>query len=97
MGPQQAQDLLLSWFDEMPTCTAFIGTSNVNIAAMDVRFQTRLQHWPLKNPTTEQIADFIARKWKVKPKIAADIAFGSGGNVRAALLDAESYLDTQAA
>ena len=44
---------------------------------------------------TEELADFLAARWPVPRGTAAQIAEGSGGCVRAALADRESWLDSQ--
>ena len=87
-----AQDLLLTYLDEMPKRNAFIGTSNLDLSQLSERFQSRLQQFKLTAPDTDTLATFLG-KWNVPLKIAAQIAVGSGGNVRAALLDAQSMLE----
>jgi hypothetical protein len=47
----------------------------------------------LTPPTTEELAAFLAAQWAVPQVTANQIAVGSGGCVRAALADLESYLD----
>jgi hypothetical protein len=55
----------------------------------------RLQSIKLAAPTTEQIADLLRRHWPVDEATALRIAVGSGGCVRAALADLESWLDVE--
>jgi len=90
--PRAAQDLLLTFLDEMGPRTAFIGTSNLELSLLAERFQSRLQQFKLAAPDTSALVDFIAR-WQLPPKLCAQIAVGSGGNVRAALLDAQSVME----
>jgi len=92
---RDAQDLLLSYLDRMPAGRAFIGTSNLQLDLLAERFQTRLQQFKIEPPDR---ADVIAllRSRRVPAKVAEGIVDGSRGNVRAALLDAETYLDAQA-
>jgi len=90
--PRAAQDLLLTYLDEMGPRTAFVGTSNLELSLLAERFQSRLQQFKLAAPDTTALAEFIAR-WQLPPKVCAQIAVGSGGNVRAALLDAQSVLE----
>lgn len=92
--PAAAQDLLLTFLDELPANTAFVGTSNLDLREMTERFQSRLQQFRVGNPVTEDVAAFLA-KWNIKPQTASQIAVGSGGNVRAALLDAQGILDAR--
>lgn len=93
---RDAQDLLLTYLDRLPPCRAFIGTSNLELDLLQERFQTRLQQFRVEPPSTDEIVALL-RSRRIPLNIAQQIAVGSGGNVRAALLDAESYLDAQAA
>ena len=91
-----AQDLLLDYLDKLPHGCAVIGTSNSQLEGLQARFQTRFQTWQVDAPSTEEIAEFLRSKWpELSTQHASMIAVGSGGNVRAALLDAESQLDVQ--
>lgn len=94
--PPASQDLLLTYLDEMPDNTAFIGTSNLDLRQLVERFQTRLQQVQVKAPETKELTGLLAR-WKLREQIVNQIAVGSGGNVRAALLDAQTVLDAQLA
>ncbi|MDB6027527.1 MAG: ATPase [Verrucomicrobiales bacterium] len=94
--PASAQDLLLSYLDRMPPRSAFIGTSNLELRQLHERFQTRLQQFKVEPPSTDEINALLGR-WKLKKSHINEIAVGSGGNVRAALLDAQSILDAEAA
>ena len=80
---RDAQDLLLSYLDRLPPGCAVIGTSNLQLDLLTERFQTRFQ----------EIADLLRRHWPVDEATALRIAVGSGGCVRAALADLESWLD----
>lgn len=95
MSPQ-AQVLMLTLLDELPDCRAIICTSNLDIQTMVERFQTRMQQFRIEPPKDEDIAVIVARAG-VPMAQAIQIAGGAKGNVRAALLDAESYLDLHAA
>lgn len=92
---RDAQDLLLTYLDRMPANRAFIGTSNLQLDLLQERFQTRLQQFRLDNIESDEIAGLLRDEFNIAPEICERIAVGSGGNVRAALLDAESYLDAQ--
>ena len=91
---QDTQDLLLTYLDELGNRVAFVGTSNAKLQDMDERFQTRLQQWAVKPPQPEDI-DRLLKRFGLKQKTVADITLGCGGNVRAALLDAQSIFDAQ--
>ena len=90
---KDAQDLLLTYLDRMPAGHAFLGTTNLDIGNLTERFQTRFQSIKLGAPNTEEIADLLRRHWPVDEATALRIAVGSGGCVRAALADLESWLD----
>ena len=92
---RDAQDLLLSYLDKLPPGRAFIGTSNLNLGDLTERFQTRFQAIKLLCPESDEISDFLIRNWKIKKEVAARIAVGCGGNVRAALADLETYFDAR--
>ncbi|MCC6352729.1 MAG: AAA family ATPase [Verrucomicrobiae bacterium] len=90
---RDAQDLLLSYLDKMPAGRAFLATSNLDLSALTDRFQSRFQAIRLEAPTTDEIAGFLRDRWRIAADVAARIAVGSGGNVRAALLDLQTFLD----
>lgn len=90
---KDAQDLLLTYLDKLPTGRAFIGTSNLQLDLLTERFQTRFQAIKLRAPSTEEITGFLCSKWNVDPQIGTQIAVGSGGCVRAALADLENWFD----
>lgn len=90
---KEAQDLLLTYLDRLPPGRAFLGTSNLQLDLLTERFQTRFQAIKLMAPATEELTEFLMRRWAVPRAAAAQIAVGSGGCVRAALADLESWLD----
>jgi DNA polymerase III delta prime subunit len=90
---RDAQDLLLSYLDRLPPGRAVIGTSNLRLDLLTERFQTRFQSIKIGAPTTEEISGLLRRHWPVDETTALRIAVGSGGCVRAALADLESWLD----
>jgi replication-associated recombination protein RarA len=92
---RDAQDLLLSYLDRLPPGRAIIGTSNLQLDLLTERFQTRFQSIKLAAPSTEDIATMLRRHWPVDEATSLRIAVGSGGCVRAALADLESWLDAE--
>ena len=92
---REAQDHLLTYLDRLPPGRAFLGTSNLQLDLLTERFQTRFQAIKLPPPTTEELASFLVARWSVPTATATQIAVGSGGCVRAALADLESWLDQQ--
>jgi DNA polymerase III delta prime subunit len=93
--PKDAQDALLSFLDELPAQRAFIGTSNLSLDQLTERFRTRLQRYDVGAPTDAEVAAFLAER--VPLPVAQHLAALSGGNVRAATLDAEAWLRTNTA
>lgn len=97
-----ARDLLLSVLDQLPPHCAFIGTSNLNLAADTrlemARFQSRLHCVEITAPLPAEIARLIVDlNPQLAPRIAEQIAANCDGCVRSALIDAENFLDTQTA
>lgn len=95
--PTVAQDLLLTYLDQLPPRVAFIGTSNMQLDLLTDRFQTRLQTWKVTGPKSDDIAAFLKSRWPRLGAAVKQIAIGCGGNVRAALLDAQGVVDAQLA
>ena len=89
----EAQDLLLTYLDRLPPGRAFLGTSNLQLDLLTERFQTRFQAIKLLPPSTEELATFLIARWPIPAGVSLQIAVGSGGCVRAALADLESWLD----
>ena len=92
---RDAQDMLLTYLDKLPPGKALIGTSNLQLDLLTERFQTRFQSIKLSAPTTEEIAEFLRTHWSVSRDVALRIAVGSGGCVRAAMADLETWLDVE--
>jgi len=90
---RDAQDLLLTYLDKLPSGRAVIGTSNLQLDLLTERFQTRFQSIKIPSPTTEEIAEFLSDRWHTPDAVAMRIAVGSGGCVRAALADLENWMD----
>jgi len=92
---KEAQDLMLTYLDRLPPGRALLGTSNLQLELLTGRFQTRFQAIKLLPPEAEELAEFLLARWPVPRQTALQIAAGSGGCVRAALADLESWLDSQ--
>ncbi len=90
---REAQDLLLTYLDKLRPGRAFLGTSNLQLDLLTERFQTRFQAWKIAAPESDEIAQWLMRRWKAPKALAHEIAVGCGGCVRAALADLESALD----
>ena len=92
---KDAQDILLSYLDRLPPGKALIGTSNLQLDLLTERFQTRFQSIMINAPTTEELTEFLCAHWRVPRDVAVRVAVGSGGCVRAALADLETWLDVK--
>jgi len=89
--PGAAQDALLSLLDDLPDNWAFLATSNARLDQITDRLQTRLQQFTVSLPSEAEIAGLLER-FGCNGQ-SGRIAAGCKGNVRAALLDAQSVLD----
>lgn len=85
-----AQDLMLSVLDELPPRRAIICTSNLSVKDLSERFRTRFQLHKVEAPTQEEVAAHLC-DLGLPPDQAAFIAVACGGNVRAAMNDAEVW------
>jgi DNA polymerase III delta prime subunit len=92
--PADAQKLLLNYLDRIPKRSCFIGTSNMELNDLQERFQTRLRPFKIMPPETGELTTLLKSEG-LDEYTAGMIAVGSGGNVRAALLDTRNALDSQ--
>lgn len=95
----QAQVGFLSLMDKLPNRTAVICTTNQTIGTGDKvereRFQTRFKYTEILPPDPPELSQFLQDKFSVPQDVANEIALSVNGNVRAACLEAEEYMDTQ--
>lgn len=89
--PADAQDLLLTFLDELPTNCAFIATSNLELEKLTPRFISRLERHEVGGPEPEEIARHLCENFGAPALIAQQLAFLCGGNVRAAEIDARAW------
>ena len=87
-----AQDLLLTYLDDLPSHNAVIATSNQNVTALTERFQTRFRMVNVLGPENIALSLWLVKRWKLPQQHADFIALGACGNVRQALLDAADFL-----
>jgi DNA polymerase III delta prime subunit len=85
--------LMLQFLDEVPPMTAVLCTSNESLGELSDRFQSRFQTIQVRRPAPDHIADFLAGRWPKLADVAQEIAGQCGGDVRAALNDAQAHLD----
>lgn len=89
----QAQILLLNYLDKLPPWISVVATSNLDLSELSDRFQTRFQQFKLRPPSNAEIAGLLEQfGLNGQAQLVADKC---GGNVRAALLDAQSLLDAR--
>ena len=103
--PPAAQVRFLLLLDELPPMTALVCTSNCRLSEFEVRFQTRFKTLelsgsdrsgqPIPQATPEDIAGYL-RRFPIRPEDVNHIATMCCGNLRSALLDVESALQTDA-
>jgi DNA polymerase III delta prime subunit len=89
-----AQDLMLSFMDELPDRYAVIGTSNLDIDQITKRFQSRFQQMEFKPPSAKEVSIGL-QGLGVPAKIADAITKHTSGDVRASLLDAQTWIDSK--
>ena len=96
--PVLAQVGFLSLMDKLPNRTAVICTTNITIGTGDKvereRFQTRFKYTEILPPEPPELAQFLISKFEIPESVASEIAMSVNGNVRAACLEAEEYMDT---
>ncbi len=87
-----ARAALLTVLDTLPDHVAVFVTSNKAIAEMEMRFFTRFQRFEVKAPTSAEVREFLGR-WQLPVQAVNRIAEFCCGNVRFALLEAQTELD----
>ena len=95
--PKDAQELLLQYMDDLPPHRVLLGTCNSAIDQLTPRFQGRWATHAIEAPTPADVAAFLTGQWGIPSAVALEIATANTGTVRAALIDAETWLDHQAA
>lgn len=92
--PRVAQVRFLSVLDKLPPGCGVVCTSNSSLKNFEDRFQSRFKAFEFKRVQQHQIETFL-RRWIADEQTVREIALSAGGNVRQALLDAESWLQNQ--
>ena len=93
--PRDAQDALLSMLDELPAKRMFIGTSNLDLEQITERLRTRFLRKRVEAPKASEVLAFLKERKGLPETVAAQIAELSQGNMRAATLDADAWLNEQ--
>jgi replication-associated recombination protein RarA len=91
-----ACDDIRTYLDLLPRRTIFIATTNKPLEELQPKLQSRFQQWAFEPIPQALITQLLTNVIHLPLEIAAKIAKGVEGNVRAALADASSYLDMQA-
>jgi replication-associated recombination protein RarA len=94
--PLVAQVRFLSLLDDLPKQTAVVCTCNSDLNELEKRFQSRFQAFDVAGPGADTLTNFLTSGWSVPAAVAKEIAVFANGNVRQALLDAQSYLQNAA-
>jgi len=92
--PPAAQTRFLMLLDELPKACAVICTSNCKLDDFKKRFQTRFKMFELDAPQPEEVATLL-RRFGLDPRDVTQISTFACGNVRAAMLDAETALQAR--
>lgn len=90
--PMAAQELMLSYLEELRSQVAIIGTSNEDASTLSDRFMSRFQSVHVPAPPESDLKQWLVKKWKLSRSAADWIALSSCGDVREALNQATSYL-----
>jgi replication-associated recombination protein RarA len=94
--PVVAQVRLLTLLDDLPNHAAVLCTSNCTVNDLEERFQSRFLLFDLAPPTGEQIEELLKKlAAPLSALVIKQIATFACGNVRQALLDADSALLSQ--
>jgi replication-associated recombination protein RarA len=91
LAPQVAQDLMLTYLDELPPQQGVIATSNASAETLTERFATRFISVEVSPPDSDEITRHLMRRFHLGKQAAAMIAVASCGNVRSAELQAQGF------
>jgi replication-associated recombination protein RarA len=91
--PTVAQARFLTLLDDLPPGCAVACTSNCKLADFQKRFQTRFKVFELEPPAPSDITALL-RRWPADPRAITHISTFACGNVRQALNDLESALQS---
>ncbi|MDE2104547.1 MAG: AAA family ATPase [Patescibacteria group bacterium] len=96
--PTVAMNAIRQYLDDLTPYTIVIGTTNVTTKDLPAPLQSRFQTWQFKAVPEAEVAAFLLQTYATLPaEVAHRIAHDTQGCVRAALSDAQTELDCQAA
>lgn len=84
-----------SFFDRLPRYTILLCTTNKPVRELQEQLQSRFKACYFETVPVPAIAHWLQSNFTIPQTKATEIASGSQGNVRAARLDALSWLDNQ--
>ena len=90
--PTVAQVRMLTVLDDLPRGVVVVCTSNASLKAFEPRFQSRFQFFEFRPVPQPDIEQLLTVRWEVPVQQAKMIALGACGNVRAALLDTQTWI-----
>jgi DNA polymerase III delta prime subunit len=90
---QAAQEALLTYADKLTDKHGLIATTNLELGAFTKRLQGRFQQCLVNAPEVIEIATHLTGQTGINLERCMEIAHGCGGDVRAAMLDADTVLD----
>lgn len=91
-----AMNELRTWLDNIKNGTAFIATTNKKLDDIQEQLSSRCHPYDFGGlPPVIQLTELLV-KYAIPYSISEQIARGCGHNVRAALFDAEQWLDAEA-
>jgi replication-associated recombination protein RarA len=88
-----ARAAMLPMLDTLPDRVAVVVTTNKDVDEMEKRFFTRFQAFEIKPPSSDEIRGLLKRWRKLRADTINRIAEFCCGNVRHALLEAQTELD----
>jgi DNA polymerase III delta prime subunit len=91
--PDAACNQMRTYLDYLPRRTIIIATTNKPVEKLQEQYQSRFKQWPFEPIPTLLVKAYLLGLG-LSDRTAAEIAQETKGNMRAALADADSALDT---
>lgn len=83
----------LSFMDRLPERSVFLATCNSELGDLEPRFHSRFKCHRFEAVRVEELTDWLMKRWDVPGEAAWQIASASGGDVRMALNEVETFFD----
>lgn len=94
--PRDAQDFCLTYLDQLRPCRIVVATSNQMPSDIPARLFSRFQSFHVGTAKSEEVAGLLERMG-VPPQVAQFTAATACGNIRLALLSAQTWFDREEA